>query len=164
MGQKIYYVLAQNNVKVPLEIVHFKEKEGIVLPILIEEHEFKFMANDCEEEYVQTVDDFFMKVARAVSFEYPTNKVFSFVKKNLDSFALLGYREVIELPQDLGHPILFINRKKVDTKKIDEMKVHELLGISVTYRDIINNESKYWSYYSAETTYFEELAKKISLL
>lgn len=162
MGQKIYYILTKSNIDVPFEIVHFKEKNGLIFPLLMDEYLFKDITADANRKDVSTIEDFYFNVLRFHSFEYPTKKVFRFIKQRFQSFALVGYREILEIPDNLGDIILFLNNSKVDTRNKRESDVHKILDVEISFFEVIQNERKYWSFSSAENTYFEELKKKVA--
>ena len=157
MGQKIFYVLTIQNVTMPIEIVHFKEGNATVIPLLIESELFESIANHAEEDDIVTKEDFFNSNFLPGCLEYPTKDVFSFVRNNLDSFAMIGYVEELGMAKNIGKPFFFTNRCKVDTSNLSEIDIHETFNSSVTFTDIIRNKTRYQDYYTAEKNYFKEL-------
>lgn len=162
MAQNIFYILTNHNAIVPIEIVHFKEGNGIIIPILIDKWMFEIIVDNFEEEDVLTKEDFLKSSFRHCPFEYPTKKVFNFIGASLDSFAIIGYYEEHGMSDNLGKPICFINTEKVDTSALSEIDVHKALDTTITFIDIIRNKNKYRDYYSAEKIYFKELQEKSS--
>jgi hypothetical protein len=140
MGQNLKYLITTEELKVPIYIVHFKEKNAIVFPMLMEDSTYKEMS-DFSKESNDTISDFFnMVLTGGYNLEYPTQRLFTFIveRSNLKSLAVIPYREFCDLPQNIGIPILFIKDKIIDLTKeeISEEKIHESIGAEITFNDI----------------------------
>lgn len=162
MGQDLKYLIITQKIKVPIYLVHFKEGNSIIFPMLIEDSVYEEIS-DYSKESNDSVSVFFNTILYGgYNLEYPTERLFKFVKySNLTTLALIPYREFADLPLNVGIPILFLNDKIVDLSQenLTENEIHKKIGASVTFWDIIRNEDKYWCYENLEIIYLENLNK-----
>ncbi len=163
MGQDLKYLITTEKIKVPIYLVHFKEENSIIFPMLIEDSVYEEIS-DYSKESNDSVSDFFNAILYGgYDLKYPTERLFKFVKyNNLKTLALIPYREFGDLPLDIGIPICFINDKIIDLSQenLTENEIHEKIGAKISFWDIIRNESKYWCYENLEITYLENLNKR----
>lgn len=160
MGQQIYFISTPNYAKISIDIVHFIENNHIIIPLLIDEFDFNRII---ETKDIKNVNDFFEEAIRHFTFEYTAKKVFDLLEeKKINTFALFGYREVLDIPE-IDDAIIFINGIRINPElDANNQKKSENLKYNFPSQSIIGNESKYWNYYSAEKIYFDELEKLIT--
>ncbi|MEM6721819.1 MAG: hypothetical protein AAF611_21000 [Bacteroidota bacterium] len=160
MAQDLKYIITTEPLEVPINIVHFKENNAIVFPLLLQDYDFKDLA-----AYADTTDEnaylfFDLVLHGAYTIEYPMRNLFQFlIRKKLKTFGMVAYREILDIPENVGKPIVFINDQSVKTtsKDFPEDEAHQLLNVEVAFGSMINNEEKYWSYETAEFFYLNDL-------
>jgi len=161
MGQKIFYIITPIQINLPIEVVHFKEKDVYIIPLLIDEFDFKRLIEFSDDS--KNIDEFFKNYIIHNKYEYPTEKVFDYFSHNkIITFAIIGYREFLDISQLSNSTILFINSEKIslNEENIEEL-CHKKLNTTFTFNELINNNEKYWSYYTAEKYYFNQLEKHL---
>jgi hypothetical protein len=167
MGQDTKYIITTEILNVPINIIHFKENNALVFPILLEDSDFVELSNYSKKSTVNVYEFFDNVLHGGYYLEYPIKNLMRFIQSSkIKSLALISYREFLDLPQDTGFPILFINDKIVNlsTTVIAEPEIgdienecHKLLNSDIHFNEIINNEDKYWSYEESETYYLNNL-------
>jgi len=164
MGQDLKYIITTEDIKLPIHIVHFKEKNAKIIPLLMDDNTFSEISNlakECNEnikEYLEFI------VCGPYYLEYPTKRVLEHLMgTEIKSFAIIAYREILDLLQNIGDPVLYINNKRIDltSEEMSEEKIHRQLGAEITFTEIINNEQKYWCYENAEFVYLNNLNKEV---
>jgi|GEM_PF-4812243 len=161
MGQQIFYVITTTEIEIPIDIIHFKEKNSIILPLLIEDNDYIYKMIE-SSVHTKNVRDFLEYAIWQFHYEYPTRKVFDFIFRNeIKTFGLIGYREILDIPQNLDGAMLFINDVRIEFESTEdiESKIHKKLDADFTFVELINNEQKYWSFESAEKCYFNKLER-----
>ena len=170
MGQDIKYLITTEEIKIPIHIIHFKERNSTIFPILMEDSDYQRMCeypHDLKNSESDDVASFFdLILGGGFNLEYPTKRLLEFIAlSGLKSLAVIGYREICDLPQNIGNPFLFIDDKIYDLTKINfdserqifENEIHKILNSEILFTDIINNEKQYWCYENSETYYLEGL-------
>ena len=161
MGQQIFYVITNTEIKIPIDIIHFKEKNCIIFPLLIEDNDYIYKMLE-SSAHTKNVTDFFEYAIWQFHYEYPTRKVFDFIFQNkIKTFGLIGYREILDIPQNLDDAMLFIDDVRIEFESAEdiETKIHKKLNSDFTFLELVNNEEKYWSFESAEKFYFAQLER-----
>jgi len=166
MGQDIKYIITTQKIKVPIYIVHFEEGNATVFPMLMEDSDFERMS-DYSKESNDNVSSFFDTIlCGGYNLEYPTKRMMTFIQSSgLRSLAIIAYREICDLPQNAGMPVLFIDDKLFDLKQLNydferqilEDEIHKILSSEILSTEIINNEERYWSYEGSEIYYLQNL-------
>lgn len=159
MGQQICYLIttAEIEVAIPIDIVHFKEKNGIIIPLLMENYEYETMVATTSDSL--TVEEFLNTIIH-YTYEYPTKKAFDFISKAaLKTFGIAYYSQHFIVPED-STPILFIDNNKIEIPWNNFMdEIHQKLGSELTYYELLRDEEKYRDFYEAENYYFRQLEK-----
>jgi hypothetical protein len=158
MGQNIKYVITTENMEVPINIVHFKEKNTLIFPFVMHDSEYETL---CEMviHYNNSAQKFLFSPLNYMPLEYPTDRLFHFLgMRNTQNLALIAHAEFNDFDYEVGHPILFINDQLIQIDAWHEQQVaHEKLGAEVHFHDIIRDEQKYFCYESAEIFYLKNL-------
>ncbi len=165
MGQDIKYIITTKEIEVPINIIHFKEKNSIVFPILIDDSDFERLSEDSKDSSDNVASFFDMILCGGYNLEYPTKRLLTFIQgSNLKSLAIIGYREICDLPQNIGMPVLFVNDKILDLKGLNNSKgqileneIHKIINAEILFTEIIKNEDRYWSYEDSENSYLQNL-------
>lgn len=162
MSQQICYIITPIEVKVPIDIIHFKEKNCIVIPLLIDDNDFDKMVFSASN--ASNIFEFMEDAIIHFIYEYPTRKAFEFIKNaKIETFGIVYYYGHFFIPDD-SKPVLFINDKRIDIPWNNfENEIHERLESQFSVSELINNEIKYRSFYNAEEFYFKELERKCGL-
>ncbi len=164
MGQQICYLITTVEIEtaIPIDIVHFKEKNCIIMPLLMEHSEYETMVYVTSDS--QTVEEF-LDIIIHYTHEYPTKKAFDFISKaGLKTFGIAYYSQHFIVPED-SMPILFIDNKKTEIPWNNFMdEIHQKLGSELTYYELLTDEEKYRDFYDAENYYFRQLEKELSLI
>lgn len=162
MGQDSKYIIINKIVDVPINIVHFQEGNCLVFPLLIDDFDFDDISiySKKSNDNIYTFFDLFLH--GPYSIEYPMKNLFHFImKSNFKHLGIIAFREFMDLEQNVGDSILFLNNRIVEVNGGKEyhsgFKVHELLNSSVSLFEIVNNEDKYYSYEDAEHYYLKNL-------
>lgn len=159
MGQQLSYIICKETIDPPIHIIHFKEANTFVFPVLIEENDFIELSETIHKR-PDTADEFFEVVLYGgYPLEYPTRRLVEFLKsKYIKSFAFITYNEITGLRTNTALPIVFIDdRLHANTGTMKEEEAHKLLHAEVSFTEIITNEEKYWSYEDAEYYYLNAL-------
>ena len=77
MSQQICYIITPIEVKVPIDIVHFKEKNCTVIPLLIDDNDFEKLVFSSSDS--STISEFMESAIIHLIYEYPTRKAFEFI-------------------------------------------------------------------------------------
>ncbi|MCP9751876.1 hypothetical protein [Ferruginibacter sp. HRS2-29] len=158
MGQEICYIITtQIENAIPIDVVHFKEKNCVIIPLLMGHSEYETMVSVTSDAL--TVEEF-MNTIIHYTHEYPTKKVFDFISKaELKTFGIAYYGQHFIVPED-SVPILFIDNKKTEIHWENFMnEIHQKLGSELKYYELLKDEEKYRDFYIAETYYFRQLEK-----
>ena len=148
MGQRIFYIIAKGDIEVPIDIVSFIEKDATIIPLDIDESIYEGLSKLCED--FKTLDNLYK------AFPSVLGKGFYFIKDiQLKNFAVLGLREILEIPHPIGNPIIFIDGKIIKTKDTNPQWGHDLLNIDFSFGELIRKEKRYWTFASAEKDYFK---------
>ena len=158
MGQQIFYVNTPLNIKVPISIIHFQEKNCIIFPLLAEDYDFEKMLESSADS--KTVKDFLDDAIIHLDYEYPTRKLFDFIHEvKLNTFGIIGFSNSWTVPEEAS-PLLFINGDRVKIHWTNfETKIHEKLEAQISFLELIRDEQKYRSFYDAEDYYFKQIEK-----
>jgi len=165
MSQDLKYIIITEKINIPIHIVHFKEKNAYVIPLLMEDNtysEISELAKECNENVREFID---FIVCGPYYIEYPTKRVLEHLMlSGIKSLAFIPYREICELWEYIGDPILFIDDKRIELtiKEHAEENFHRQLGAEITFNEIINSEKRYWGYENAEFDYLTNLNKDVS--
>ncbi len=161
MPQQISYLIttADFEITIPIDIVHFQEKNAAIIPLLMEVYEFETMVS-CASD-ANNVADFHQSTA-ALSFEYPTRKALEFVAKaDLKTFGIVYFSDDFMVPED-SSPILFIENTRRNLAWNDYISaIHDQLNSAFKSFELLKNEDKYWDFYNAEDQYFRLLEKNL---
>jgi hypothetical protein len=162
MGQDIKYIITTEPITVPINIVHFTEKNATIFPLLLDDGDYEDISDDAKE-FQGNIQSFFnIILSSTYDIVYPTERLFLFMQQSgLTSLGWIGHREICDLPHDIGMPILFLDNEivTVTNKESPEDEVHQKLGAEILFREIIGHENRYWSYEDAEVAYLENLKK-----
>jgi len=158
MGQQICYIISPDDVQVPLEIVHFKEQDCTVFPLLVTDTDYENILNYSEPE---NSEEFFHEFMIHCGYEYLNRRVADFMsEKKLQNFAMINYGNFSSIGDSF--PLLFIDGQCNSLPWENfENESHRKLGIAFTFLELIRNEAKYRSFLDAEDYYFRELEKFI---
>lgn len=160
MGQEICYIITtvEPEMAIPIDVVHFKERNAVIIPLLMEHHEYETMV--FVTSGALTVDEFTNTIIH-YTFEYPTKKAFDFLSKaELKTFGIAYYSHHFIVPDD-SVPILFIDDKKVEIPWNNFMdEIHQRLGSELKFYELLQDEEKYRGFEVAEDYYFRQLEKK----
>lgn len=159
MGQDIKYIICKENINVPINIIHFKEGNALVFPVLIEDNDFEGLSENIHTNPDDAAEFFGRMLCGGYHLEYPTRNLIEFIVScAIKSFAFISFREIGELHHYKGLPVVFIADKlHVQPREFDEQEIHHLLQTDASFREMMNNESKYWSYEDAEFYYLNAL-------
>lgn len=159
MSQQICYIITPIEVKVPIDIVHFKEKNCTVIPLLIDDNDFEKLVFSSSDS--STISEFMESAIIHLIYEYPTRKAFEFITNaKIETFGIVYYYGHFFVLEDTK-PVLFINDKRIDIPWDNfENEIHQRLESQCSFSELINNEVRYRSFYDAEEFYFKELEKK----
>ncbi len=161
MGQNIKYIITTENLNIPIYIISFKEKNSTIFPILLEDNDFEDISKYSEKSNDNVFDFFDMILCGGYHLEFPTRRLFEFIQMSkIRSFAIITYREFMDIPQNIGKPILFLDNElcKINSDYTEE-QIHQKLNSEITFNEIINNEEKYWNYGTSELIYLKNLNK-----
>ncbi|WP_159441158.1 hypothetical protein [Pedobacter caeni] len=157
-------MITWDDLEVPINIVHFKEGNALVFPFLMEDSDYERMS-ELAKDSDETIYDFLDSVmcgGHLCAIEYPTKNLFLFIQDaNLESLEIIAYREILEIPYDLGGPILFVDGKIVSSKDIEIVVVQAQISDEIPLNFITHDEQKYWSYEGAEYYYLMALKNSI---
>ncbi|WP_298143602.1 hypothetical protein [Flavobacterium sp.] len=161
MAQHICYLITTEDfdAAIPIDIVHFHEKNATIIPLLMEVYEFETMVS-CASEANNVAD--FHQSTSAFTFEYPTRKALEFVAKaDLKTFGIVYFSDDFMVPED-SSPIFFIENIRRNLAWNDYISaIHDQLNSAFKSYELLKNEDKYWDFYNAEEQYFRLLEKNL---
>lgn len=158
MGQQICYIITTEiGIAIPIDVVHFREKNSVIIPLLMEHFEYETLVYVTTDSL--TVKEFLDTIIH-YTHEYPTKKAFNFISKaELKNFGIVYYGHQFIVPKD-SLPILFIDDKKTEIHWENFMdEIHQKLGSELKYYELLKDEEKYRDFYDAENYYFRQLEK-----
>jgi hypothetical protein len=161
MAQNISYLITPSIIKLPIDIVHFYEKNNTVIPLLMKNGAFEDLLNLTSDS--ENIQEFWSEILNIpTSYEYPTRKAFEYLSRSeVTSFGILYFYDHFIVPPDTK-PILFINSQRAPLAWDNFMNdTHKLLGCDIFPSHLLNNESQYWDFYTAEQAYFTALQQKL---
>ena len=93
MAQQIFYIIIPNeSVEVPLEIVHFEEKNGLIIPLLIGDEDYYTRLISISQNHNDLND--FLENLHPTIYEHPTRKALGFLNSKVTkSFGIIGYKD-----------------------------------------------------------------------
>ena len=160
MAQQICYIITPIKKNVPLSIIHFEEKDCIIIPLLIEDEDYCKMISFSFDS--QSVDEFMNNAINHLIYEYPTRKAFDFISEmKIKTFGIVYEYEHFVVPNN-SSPILFIDDKRIQLSwELYEFDIHNKLSKNLKLNEILNNEKKFWSFYDAEAFYFQKIKEEL---
>lgn len=159
MGQDIKYIICAKTIEVPINIIHFKENNALVFPVLIEDNEFQDLSDNIHKSPDNAHEFFERMLYGGFHLEYPTRNLIEFLMRTgIQSFAFVPNREILDLIHNIGMPVVYLDDKLIPTtanQHVDE--IHSMINANVSAAEMMNNEEKYWSYEDAEFYYLNAL-------
>jgi hypothetical protein len=156
MAQEICYIITTEiEIEIPIDVVHFKEKNCVIIPLLMDHNEYETMLSVTSDS--STVEEFRDTIIH-YTYEYPTKKAFDFIwTAALKTFGIAYFGQHFIIPQD-STPILYIDHEKTEIPweyYMDE--IHKKLGSELKYFELLKDEEKYRDFHTAENYYFRQL-------
>jgi hypothetical protein len=127
MAQNLSYLITAHIIKLPIDIVHFYEKNNTVIPLLMENGAFEDLLNLTSDS--ENIQEFWGEILNfPSSYEYPTRKAFEYLSRSeVNSFGIVYFYDHFIVPPETK-PILFINSQRAPLAWYDCFKINSKMG------------------------------------
>ena len=159
MGQDIKYIATNKHVDLPDRIVHFFEKNALVIPVDLGDGEYEMLLRNAEK--LGKLQQLFDHIRSDCYYEESVHDIFETLEYlAVDSFILTGYREIMDMPQEEGR--LLVQDGKI--MKLDAQilfnEAFKMLGLQIENYGIVSNEDRYYSFDDAFFDYHKDNPKE----
>jgi hypothetical protein len=158
MGQDIKYIITNQNVEIPKQIVHFREGNGMVIPIDISDGDFEEILENASN--FKTVNDLIDFMIENIFLNKSVIKIIVAVASlKIDTFVFSCFRDIADVTH-IDDWIVFDQNQVIDistNNSSDETfnDPNSKIELDVSMGYIINKEDRYWCYESAHAKYRE---------
>jgi len=155
MAQDIKYIVLKHEIELPQSIVHFVEKEALIVPIDLYDSEFETLIDASAR--LKNADGIFDFIIQEVLPEDSAIDVAKCLQSlQINTFVIASYRDAINT-----YPWMVVKDNElipIDNYNVDP---HKLIGIEApSYFDIVNHEERYYSYDDAFYEYYKNNPEK----